>query len=182
MKSPHRPSSRRHPVPLLVVLTAFASAAVVTACGPEHDEATVAKQAAAPLVSEANAAPRAQQVADRTPPPAARHLGRVRAIEAVTEAKKPSGAGAVIGGVAGGVVGHQFGGGSGKTATTIVGAVGGAVAGNEIEKRRGEDRVVGHRVTVAMDNGDVRTVRVSSDDGLSVGDRVRVEGDQLIRL
>lgn len=173
------PQPRRHPVPLLVVMSACLSAAVVTACGPEHDDATVAAQAAAPLVGQAEAAPRT--VADRTPPPAHRHLGRVRAIEPVTEQKKPTGAGAVIGGVAGGVVGHQFGSGHGQTATTIVGAVGGAVAGNEIEKRRGRD-VVGYQVTVDMDNGEHRSVRVNSRDGLAVGDRVRVEGQELIRL
>lgn len=52
---PHRTPSRagparRHRAPLVVVLAAFASAAVVTACGPEHDDAVVARHAAAPFV------------------------------------------------------------------------------------------------------------------------------------
>src|SRR4029453_5664936 len=46
---------------------------------------------------------------------------------------KASGVGAGGGAGAGGVVGHQFGGGSGKTAMTALGAVGGGLAGNEIE-------------------------------------------------
>jgi outer membrane lipoprotein SlyB len=176
-------TTRRHPAPFLVVLTALASAAVVTACGPEHDDASAATSVARATQAETAPAPRAQpvQVAQRTAPAVQRHMGRVRAIEAVTETKRPTGAGAVIGGVAGGVVGHQFGGGRGQTATTIVGAVGGAVAGNEIETRRRGEEVVGYRVTVAMDDGDTRTVRVASRDGLDVGERVRVEGDQLIR-
>ena len=63
----------------------------------------------------------------------------------------------------------------------MLGAVGGAVAGNQIEKRRSE-KVVGYRVSVRMDDGDTRSVRVDSRDGLEVGVRVRVEGNQLIRL
>ena len=33
-----------------------------------------------------------------------------------------------------------------------------------------------------MDDGDIRSVRVDSRGGLEVGDRVRVEGNRLIRL
>jgi outer membrane lipoprotein SlyB len=87
----------------------------------------------------------------------------------------------VIGGVAGGVVGHQVGDGNGQKAATVLGAVGGALAGNHVEKRRSE-KVVGYRVSVHMDDGDSRSVRVDARDGLEVGDRVRVEGNHLIRL
>lgn len=160
-----------HPT-LLVVLTSIASAVVVTACGPEQGDAVAPLAATAPQP--------ARQVAQRVAP-VERHLGRVTGIETLTETEKPSGVGAVIGGVAGGVVGNQIGGGNGRKVATVVGAVGGAVAGNEIEKRRSE-RVVGYRVSVRMDNGETRAVRVGSRDGLEVGERVRVEGSQLIRL
>lgn len=162
-----------------VFLTAVASAAVMTACGPEKGDPVVqevAATAAAPAPQ-----PRVQPVAERRAPPVERHLGRVTGVEAIVEAKKPTGAGAVIGGVVGGVVGNQIGDGNGRKVATVVGAVGGGFAGNEIEKRRGE-RVVGYRVSVRMDDGDTRTVRVGSRDGLEVGERVRVEGNDLIRL
>jgi len=164
---------------LAVFLTAIGSAAVMTACGPEKGDPVMPRMdtpatAAAP-------ATRTQPVAERRAPPVERHLGRVTGVEAIVEAKKPTGAGAVIGGVVGGVVGNQIGDGNGRKVATVVGAVGGGFAGNEIEKRRSE-HVVGYRVSVRMDDGDTRTVRVGSRDGLQVGDRVRVEGNDLIRL
>ena len=45
--------------------------------------------------------------------------------------------GAIIGGVLGGILGHQFGGGSGKTVTTIGGAVGGSALGANIDRFAG---------------------------------------------
>lgn len=166
--------------PLIVVIASLASAAVVTACGPEHggDETLL------PLASAqaAEPAPRLQTVADRRAQPVPRHIGRITAIEPITESRRNSGAGAVIGGVAGGVLGHQIGDGGGRTAATVIGAAGGALAGNQVEKHRKADRVVGYHVTVRMQEGGTRTVRVDSRDGLDVGERVRVEGDSLIRL
>ena len=44
-----------------------------------------------------------------------------------------SGAGAAMGAIAGGVLGNQIGGGSGKTAATMLGIFGGAILGNNIE-------------------------------------------------
>jgi len=104
---------------------------------------------------------------------ASANTGAVQAIEPITEAK-PSGAGAVVGGLLGGVVGHQFGKGDGKKAMTVVGAVGGAVAGHEIEKSQNR-KVVGYRVRVQLDNGDTKTFEPSQLDGLKVGDRVRID-------
>ena len=165
-----------------VMLTSIASAVVMTACGPENGAPVNPPQAAAPVTAPATTAPRARPVVEReAPPPVQRHLGRVTGIETLTERDKPTGAGAVIGGVAGGLIGNQIGDGNGRKAATVVGAVGGAFAGNEVEKRRSE-KVVGYRVSVRMDDGDTRTVRVGSRDGLDVGERVRVEGNQLIRL
>ncbi|MET0350387.1 MAG: glycine zipper 2TM domain-containing protein [Rhizobacter sp.] len=167
---------------LAVFLVAVGSAAAMTACGPEKGD-PVAPQVQTPVTSTAPAPQQTRpvQVAERRAPPVERHLGRVTGIEAITEAKKPTGAGAVIGGVVGGVVGNQIGDGNGRKVATVVGAVGGGFAGNEIEKRRGE-RVVGYRVSVRMDDGETRSVRVGSRDGLEVGERVRVEGNDLIRI
>jgi outer membrane lipoprotein SlyB len=63
---------------------------------------------------------------------------RVTAIEPVTETAKPSGAGAVIGGVLGAAVGNQIGKGDGRNAATVVGGVGGAVVGHNVQKRRAD--------------------------------------------
>jgi outer membrane lipoprotein SlyB len=137
--------------------------------------APVAKAAPkpAPVHTQAKAAaPR--PVVDRQPVVvASANAGAVQAIEPITEAK-PSGAGAVVGGLLGGVVGHQFGKGDGKKAMTVVGAVGGAVAGHEIEKTQNR-KVVGYRVRVQLDNGDTKTFEPSQLDGLKVGDRVRID-------
>ena len=167
---------------LMVFVIAVSSAAVMTACGPEKGDPVAEAVTPAKTTAAAPApAPRARDVVERKAPPVERHLGRVTGVEEIVEAKKPTGAGAVIGGVVGGVVGNQIGDGNGRKVATVVGAVGGGFAGNEIEKRRGE-RVVGYRVSVRMDDGETRSVRVGSRDGLEVGERVRVEGNNLIRL
>lgn len=109
--------------------------------------------------------------------------GTVSRIEAMQQAPQTSGAGAVIGGVVGGVLGHQVGQGGGKTAATAIGAVGGAVAGNEIERRRSDGGGASYyRITVRVDNGDVRQFDYADLNGLAPGDRVRIEGGALARL
>ncbi|HEY9027901.1 MAG TPA: glycine zipper 2TM domain-containing protein [Burkholderiaceae bacterium] len=106
--------------------------------------------------------------------------GEVRSIEPIEERPQGSGAGAVIGGVLGGVVGNQFGHGNGRTAMTVLGAAGGAVAGHNVERSINK-RIVGYRVSVRLDNGQVRTFQEPRLDGLRVGDRVRIEGKHLHR-
>ena len=106
--------------------------------------------------------------------------GRVVAIDSVRGSGGSTGAGAVIGGVLGGVLGHQVGNGRGNDAATVAGAVGGAVVGNEVEKRRnaGDEQ---YRVTVQLRDGREATFTQDSLAGLRVGDRVRVDGNRLIR-
>lgn len=53
--------------------------------------------------------------------------------------------GTALGGAAGGLLGHQFGGGSGKTVATVVGAAGGAALGNEVAYREFPDQRVGYQ-------------------------------------
>lgn len=102
----------------------------------------------------------------------------VVAVTPLERGVEPSGAGAVAGGVLGALVGQQFGGGSGKTAATIIGAVGGGMAGNEIEKKMKKEVV--YQVQVRMDDGSSRSFEQTQP--ASVGARVRVEGQALLPL
>ncbi|MFC5519582.1 glycine zipper 2TM domain-containing protein [Polaromonas jejuensis] len=85
------------------------------------------------------------------------------------------GIGTVAGGVVGGLLGHQVGGGSGKTAMTVLGAAGGAYAGNTIEKNMKKTTV--YQMRVRMNNGSVRTIEQASP--VAAGSRVVVEGHSL---
>ncbi len=85
------------------------------------------------------------------------------------------GIGTVAGGVVGGLLGNQVGGGSGKTAMTVLGAAGGAFAGNQIEKNM--KKVTVYQVRVRMNDGSTRNVEVSSS--IPVGSKVIVEGNNL---
>jgi len=138
--------------------TAFATV-VLTACGPRVE--------AAPLPPHRVA--QADVHAD---------LGRVTAIQAIHGEAKPSGAGAVIGGLAGGVIGNQIGHGTGRAAATAVGVAGGALVGNSIEKSQ-STHVTGYRVTVRTDTGATRVFEAENLQGLKVGSRVRVDGGVL---
>lgn len=85
------------------------------------------------------------------------------------------GVGTVAGGVIGGLLGNQVGGGSGKTAMTVLGAAGGAYAGNKIEQNM--KKVTVYQVRVRMNDGSIRNVEVSS--AVAVGSKVIVEGNNL---
>jgi outer membrane lipoprotein SlyB len=119
----------------------------------------------------------------RTAAPAAISYGVVRSIEATNvSSDQPHGGGAVLGGVIGAVVGRQFAdGNAGKNVGTVAGAVGGALIGNEVEKNVRRDQA-GVRVNVQFDQGGVRSFDFKSIGELRVGDRVRIEGNQLYRL
>lgn len=84
------------------------------------------------------------------------------------------GAGAIVGAVVGGIVGNQVGGGSGKTAATVIGAAGGAYAGHELEKRN-QTQADAYRFTIRMTDGSYQTVTQTTIDDIRVGDRVRIE-------
>jgi outer membrane lipoprotein SlyB len=106
--------------------------------------------------------------------------GQVQSIDLVRAENQTSGAGGVVGGLIGAVVGRQFGSGSGRTAGTLVGAVGGAVIGNEVEKRNQGARDF-YRVTIRTQHGQVRAFDYQQLAELHVGDRVRIEGNQVYR-
>ena len=140
-----------------------------------------AKPASAPKSSSAQASATGKSAAS---PAVCANCGVVETIRTVQVPKKNEGynvVGTVAGGVVGGVVGHQFGGGSGKDALTVLGAVGGALAGHEIERNIRQQQTVTHyELTVRMNNGSKRTFRSSQPFAYASGDHVRVENDQLL--
>ncbi|HEY2190168.1 MAG TPA: glycine zipper 2TM domain-containing protein [Caldimonas sp.] len=89
-------------------------------------------------------------------------------------------AGVVGGAVLGGVLGHQMGGGSGRTAMTVLGAVGGGVAGNAVEKKINETKV--WITTVTHKDGSTRTYEAKGDPELRAGDVVKIEDGRLLRV
>ena len=89
---------------------------------------------------------------------------------------------AIAGGVIGGVLGNQVGKGSGRSLATIAGVVGGALAGNAVQNGVGGGSVRDvYRVTVQLQDGSMRAVDYQYAPQLSVGDYVRVEGNQIFR-
>jgi len=115
-----------------------------------------------------------------TPPPT--RVGTVESVNEVVEAKNPSGAGLIVGGLIGGGLGSLVGSGTGRTVATVVGAAGGAYAGNQVEKGQGQTQVT-YQIGVKYDDGTWATIRQASPTGLRVGDRVRVtdRGIELLR-
>jgi outer membrane lipoprotein SlyB len=99
--------------------------------------------------------------------------GTVSTIRATEVMAKPTGVGAVAGGVLGAVVGNQMGGGNGRTVMTVVGAAGGAYAGNEVEKRHNSQ--MRYTVYVRLDNGGHRTFYLNQPPHFNEGQRVRIE-------
>ena len=110
--------------------------------------------------------------------------GRVSNIETVRvqDSSGVGAGGAIIGGVLGGLVGHNVGGGSGRTLATAAGVVGGALAGNAVQNSAGGGGVRDiYRVTVEARDGSLRSFDYPNPPQLNIGDRVRIEGDQLVR-
>lgn len=108
-------------------------------------------------------------------------FGRVSDVRFVRGSDSSGVAGTVIGGAVGGLAGHQIGGGSGRTAATIIGAVGGALIGRALEQNHNRGGQGVYRVTVQLDQGGARTFDYADPPNVQVGDRVRVEGNQLYR-
>jgi outer membrane lipoprotein SlyB len=150
----------------------------VAAATPAPVQAPVVQAQAVPAVPPVVQVAQATPAVSPPPPVASAYAGSVVSIEPIRTRPPGTGTGAVIGGVLGAVVGNQFGGGSGRVATTALGAVGGAVVGNNVERNHNEG-IAGYRVSVRLDNGHSRTFQESHVDGLRVGDRVRIEGGQL---
>ncbi|HYG44235.1 MAG TPA: glycine zipper 2TM domain-containing protein [Bordetella sp.] len=161
----------------------------------QHEaQAQAAEQAAqqahsAPAAPQAPAKVAAAPQAAPAPKPAAKpatcaDCGVVETIRPVQVPAQNSGhnvVGTVAGGVVGGVVGHQFGGGHGKDALTVLGALGGALAGHEIERNIRQQQTVTHyEMTVRMDDGSKRMFHSAQPFAYASGDHVRVENGQLL--
>lgn len=88
----------------------------------------------------------------------------------------------VLGGIAGALIGRQFADSSrGKNVGTVAGAAAGAMIGHQYDKEQsgGAGAV---RITVGLDRGGSRSFDYGDAGVLRVGDRVRVDGDRLVRL
>jgi outer membrane lipoprotein SlyB len=106
--------------------------------------------------------------------------GVVHSIDRVRAESQTSGGGAVVGGAIGGLIGNQIEHGHRKAVATTVGVVAGALIGNQIEKNR-QGRQDVYRVTVKVDRGGFAQFDYASLNDLRVGDRVRIENNQLYR-
>jgi len=137
------------------------------------------------LMTACSSQPRSEPVSVSRPTPVMApsntlQYGNVSNIELVPTSTRSSAGGTVLGAVIGAVVGSQIGGGSGRAAATGLGAVGGAVIGNNIARSRADNEV--YRISVRMDNGATAQFDYERVDDLRVGDRVRVEGGQILRV
>ena len=103
------------------------------------------------------------------------NCGTVTAVTAVQREGEGSGLGVVAGGVLGALVGNQIGGGSGKTAATVLGAVGGGWAGNTVEKKMKKETV--YQIQLRMEDG--RTRMIEQMTPVAVGAKVAIEGNAL---
>jgi outer membrane lipoprotein SlyB len=108
------------------------------------------------------------------------NCGVVISVKEIEQEGKGSGLGVVAGGVAGGLVGNQVGNGTGRDVATLAGIVGGAIAGNKVEEKIKKTRV--YDVTVQMENGEERVLRYATTPAVMAGDKIRIEGDQIVRL
>jgi len=153
--------------------------------GRDFGKASAHEPAPAKQASAQRAAPTAARSASRPVREPARpaaaacgNCGTVESVRAMQVQGQGTGLGAVGGGVVGGVVGNQFGGGSGRTALTVLGALGGAYAGNEVEKRVRSSTQ--YEMAVRMDDGSVRTFHSASPYPWRSGDPVRVVNGSVV--
>ncbi len=102
--------------------------------------------------------------------------GVVQSIALVPQSTSSSiGAGTIAGAVVGGILGNQVGGGSGKTAATVLGAAGGAYAGHELEKRNQTQQTNAYQLSVRLNNGTYQTLTQTTNNDIRVGDSVRID-------
>ncbi len=116
------------------------------------------------LARQAQSAPdsRANRVLPvaQAPAPFCASCGRVESVQPVAQAAPATGVGAVAGG------------GSGRTAATVLGAVGGGYVGHQVEQRTRTTTV--YQMRVRMDDGSLRTFTRAQP--VAEGTPVRVEG------
>lgn len=160
------------PAPVVEIAPA-ASAPVAAAPAP----APVAAPAPAPVAKPKPATPKA--AAPAPVKAVCGNCGTVVAVNVVEVAGKESGAGVVIGGAVGGLIGNQVAQPKDKDLATLAGAVGGAVAGHYIEKGMKKTKV--YDVVVKLENGEERTLRHTAAPAVVAGDKVKIEGEQVVK-
>lgn len=113
-----------------------------------------------------------------------RDCGTVTRIEAVARGQSvPNATGAVLGGIVGAVAGHEIsdktGGSKGnQNIAAVAGAVGGAVAGNAIQNKVQQGTT--YRITVRMEDGNLRTVQQTDLAGVREGSYVQINGGRAV--
>lgn len=105
------------------------------------------------------------------------NCGIVQSVRRVRIVARPTGGGAILGGIAGAVLGHQLGRGGGRDLATVAGAAGGALIGNHIEEAENAHYV--YDVTVLRNSGGVVVLR--QPNYVPVGQQVRVERGRAVR-
>ena len=153
------------------------------AAAPTPASTPVAESAAKkPAVTENHAA-RAKPIHPKPATPAQKIAcdicGVVVSVKEIEQEGKGSGLGVIAGGVAGGLAGNQVGNGSGRDVATLVGIVGGAIAGNKIEEKVKKTKV--YDVTVKMENGEEQVLRYNTAPGVMAGDKIKIEGENIVR-
>lgn len=104
--------------------------------------------------------------------------GVVSNVRQVTNEGKPTGAGAVIGGLAGAALGSNVGSGNTRTVASIAGAVGGGLLGNSIEKS--QRQTTSYEVTLHMEDGSTRTIAADTLPSWRIGDKVKLVGGAIV--
>jgi outer membrane lipoprotein SlyB len=111
-------------------------------------------------------------------PPPCLDCGVITNVRQVTNEGKPSGAGAVIGGLAGAALGSNIGRGNTRTVASIAGAVGGGLLGNSIEKS--QRQTTSYQVTLRMEDGTTRTIASETLPSWRIGDKVKLVGGAIV--
>ena len=129
-------------------------------------------------VASAESAPR---ITSSTPAPVVcNNCGVISAVNVIEKAGEGSGLGAVAGGVVGGLLGNQIGKGKGNTVATVAGVAGGAYAGHQVEKN--VKKTQSYKITVRMNDGTDQIINQAADPGLAIGEKVKIENGNIIRL
>jgi outer membrane lipoprotein SlyB len=112
--------------------------------------------------------------------PVCADCGTISNIEQKTEQGKGTGIGAAAGAVLGAVAGREIVSGkrSHRDAAAVAGAIGGGYAGHKIEQKVRSSTY--YLVSVRMDDGRTETITLNSVEELSVGQKVRVDGENII--
>ena len=110
------------------------------------------------------------------------NCGVVRDIDTYRHREGHGHGGTVVGALIGGALGNTIGKGDGRKAATVGGAVVGGAIGHQHDKRRGGDSYASYRFRVRMDDGRTFVTDQGSTYGLRRGDRVAVEGGEVVPL